>query len=604
MQVTKNLYGSSSVLLDGEYLTGLPVGSYDLCYAITDGYEMFYEYFTMKIVDSKAKPQNVKIDYDVDCPSVYVTWSCSCGGTHSVTYDKTKYVAENGSSSVLITSPGDKRNKHTATVSCSGGSASVEKASPANSVVSGGYLSQTFDFMGRLSDRYVEDRAELAHLYQYLIYEGEVTEMTVGISSKVLSDLTADASQYLSSVQSTLVIPWNCRIGCSSSSGSNVATFRVYDVNAGVTLSSNYASTDVYVYPHVSSHYAALSVRDASSPLPIDEKKGVFVRNVKELLAAVQAGYRPIAEGDALDLYNKARDFCITYLSDDMTDTEKLHVIYDYLAGEIAYDYSALNLFNVVNALSDYSSLDQAKSYLNAEMASASNEFSLEMKAAITSARDEATTLDDLIDRLKSGYLQRLSAFSAEGVFNDGSAVCEGISYSFMLLARIEGIECNQVTGYASNGGSNVAHAWNKAKVGDKWYAIDATWGNVSMKGSKFVTHRYFMLDEAAFYENHVECVGVKAGVTNLATGNAEYYKSAHTSGEHTLFVEDYEDLFAAVSYYVDAGSPYIEIAVSDSYDVMGGDSPLMNAIMEKTGKSVSLSYVGGSVILAYYTLS
>ena len=257
-----------------------------------------------------------------------------------------------------------------------------------------------------------------------------------------------------------------------------------------------------------------------------------------------------------------------------MSAMEKLHVIYDYLAGEIDYDHAALNLFTMIGHWDQSTALATARAEIDLELSKDSNGFSDSMKAAILAARDSATDINDLIKKLKNDYLQRLGAFSIEGVFDDGVAVCEGISYAFMLLARIEGIECYQITGYATQG-SWIAHAWNKVRLEGVWYCVDATWGNVyfNEKTEKYVTHRYFMVPESAFIEDHMETTRVlasgfyvpAAAVADLALGDAEYYKSVETSStlHSTLYISNYLELQAAVSYYVAGGSNYIEVLIN-----------------------------------------
>lgn len=89
-------------------------------------------------------------------------------------------------------------------------------------------------------------------------------------------------------------------------------------------------------------------------------------------------------------------------------------------------------------------------------------------------------------------------AFYIDGVFLNGRAVCDGLSRAFNFLCAIEGIQSIRVTGsFASS-----PHAWNKCKVGDKWYNVDVTsdaaYYNTSGGGnSKQLTHGYFMLSDS-----------------------------------------------------------------------------------------------------------
>lgn len=602
--------GTSSVQVDGEYLNTFSAGYAYFYYCVQDDKaNVYYEPFRLNVVNSKSEPTDVKIDYDIDCPTVYVTFKCDCGGAHEVSFDSSTYDVSAGYSRAKITRTVDKSVSHTAIVTCcdSEKSASVTKASPDASAVSGSYLSSTYSFMGHVADRYIEDDAEAADLCQYLAFAGEDSSLKVYVSTTIRDILKSNASSYLGMLQRDLTIPWSLKFGCEFLPSSCEVTFKVQEVNAGSKQSSEYTDDREYQNIPSVSHCVVptenLRNKESDSlPIDSDSVKAVAVRNVEELIEAVQSGYRPIAMGSVLTFYNKARDFCYTYITDDMTDMEKLHVFYDYLAGDVTYDYSALHLFTLIESLNGCT-LAQAKTKINAALADDSMGFSESMKTVITTARDSAADVDALISALKTDYLQKLSAFSAEGVFNDELAVCEGISYAFVLLCRIEGIECRQITGYATNGGW-VAHAWNKVRLDGVWYCVDATWGNVYLNDQKYLTHRYFMVDEASFADSHSEMIGnYGAGVEKLALGNAEYYQSVETATGHSLYVRNYSDLKAMVKYYHDAGSNYLEFMPEPTYDVMVGTNNLSAAIRDVTGKGCNVTYVEGEVFMVYYTL-
>ena len=82
---------------------------------------------------------------------------------------------------------------------------------------------------------------------------------------------------------------------------------------------------------------------------------------------------------------------------------------------------------------------------------------------------------------------------------NIGLSVCDGYTYLFYCLSEYNGIDCAVVTGdyAASSGKVSDPHAWNMVRLGDKWYAVDTTFGSqTSMKISDdvtFVNYDYFM---------------------------------------------------------------------------------------------------------------
>ena len=621
--------GHGDLQIAGDYLSEFRVGKYDFYYIVVDNQGVrHYEPFELTIVNTKAEPTDVKIDYDIACPDVYVTFKCDCGTSHTVTFDGTDYPAAKGAESVKITSEVDKAKSHTAIVKCSsGGTSSMTKAAPDASAISGGYLTNTYSFMGHTADRYVEDNDEAADVFNYLIYKGASDSLETYVSEGLAAYFASDdqINAYIRTLQSMLTNPWSVSFGLGCKG--KVVTFSVTVGDVGV-VSSGYEDERPYADVGVISHHSAINARTKGSKLPIDDKPAVTVRNVKELLAVVEAGYKPTATGATLAMYNAAKDFNYTYLSDAMTNLEKLHVIYDYLAGEIDYDYSALWLYTIIQRVPSLS-LDDAKTLLGDAIAEEAFGFSDSMKETIVDACDDASTTDDLYKSLKEGYLSRLGAFSIEGVLSDRAAVCEGISYTFMLLARIEGIECIQVSGVATNNGSKVAHAWNKVRLDDgKWYCVDATWGNVYMGaeqadvaaaslnsigitkvtvgGTKYLTHRFFMVSEVFFAESHEEQIGGVAGVEHLSLGDVEYYKSVETEEGHSLYVSNYDDLAAVVRYYAKENSCYyMEFMVDPAYDVMPtNDPPLMDAFGSNVSRSFSISYVKDRVFLAYFTLT
>ena len=81
----------------------------------------------------------------------------------------------------------------------------------------------------------------------------------------------------------------------------------------------------------------------------------------------------------------------------------------------------------------------------------------------------------------------------AESVFRARKSVCAGYASLLEALGRAAGLEIVFVVGDARTQGSELTgegHAWNAAKLGDRWYLIDATWDSGTVSGSQF-TRRY-----------------------------------------------------------------------------------------------------------------
>ncbi len=133
---------------------------------------------------------------------------------------------------------------------------------------------------------------------------------------------------------------------------------------------------------------------------------------------------RPIFDGvyDELEeSYNQAIKILDRFITNDMTDEEKILAIHDYLVYHVEYDYELYN------------------NYLDGNSTSES------------------------------------SSFELTGVFLEKVAVCDGYSKAFMLMCGIEGINAVYVRGTSSRDGKVVMHAWNKVKLNDEWYNVDVT---------------------------------------------------------------------------------------------------------------------------------
>ena len=170
--------------------------------------------------------------------------------------------------------------------------------------------------------------------------------------------------------------------------------------------------------------------------LPIDSLPEYVVYNSEQLVYAVENGFKPRfgtlsatapdhaknALQSAKEVWDTARRILYSINSDGDDTVEKLSKIHDYIALNVIYDSALLQL-----------SEDSQNSY---------------------------------------SYLSGFRGFNLEGALLDGKAVCDGITKAFMLLARMEGIECIRVTG---KNAENVGHAWNKVKIENTWYNIDVT---------------------------------------------------------------------------------------------------------------------------------
>ena len=191
-----------------------------------------------------------------------------------------------------------------------------------------------------------------------------------------------------------------------------------------------------------------------SERLPIERemRSQITVFTGDQLLYALTHGLYPVCEqGSAAErIWKKARAVSLRIIDDGMTDADKIHAIYDYLTLEVIYDYALLSMANGGNSVTDY------------------------------------------------------AGFYLDGVFDDGVAVCDGISKAFILLARMQGIAAEKVAGRAGSGSSEVGHAWNRVFVDGQWYVCDATWGNRRIGTSlEMQTHGFLLVADSVIDVDH-----------------------------------------------------------------------------------------------------
>ncbi len=255
--------------------------------------------------------------------------------------------------------------------------------------------------------------------------------------------------------------------------------------------------------------------------LPIDEKtESAKVSNSNELYRAVSCGQKPIFADDnsgiALKkLYDEARDVLTTYVSDDMSDYEKVAVIYDWIVNVVDYDYAA--------------------------------------------------------SQLQGDDTSKYNAFYLEGVFNDHRAVCDGKSKAFALLCGMENIKAVRVVGYADKNLkdrdlsskkvlASIGHAWNKVLIDadddgvKEWYVIDTTWGDVAVKNEgasggvyEYLNYAYFLKTDEDIKDTHIAKTFNPIANTDVNVYKKTVIKVGSVSFD--LYVESVVELEKIVAY-------------------------------------------------------
>lgn len=84
----------------------------------------------------------------------------------------------------------------------------------------------------------------------------------------------------------------------------------------------------------------------------------------------------------------------------------------------------------------------------------------------------------------------------------NGKAVCQGYAALFYRMALEAGVDTRMIVGSVNDGKSS--HAWNIAKIGSKYYSLDATWDANSKKNNTY-NFRYFLRCESKFANHNRE---------------------------------------------------------------------------------------------------
>lgn len=341
------------------------------------------------------------------------------------------------------------------------------------------YASHFHDYGGYAQNRYITSKEELKNLILFVL-ENKIAEITFYAGYSTPETVKNDVSEVRDCVEESGIIP-----GYSLETSGNEFTikFRFFADEAGLIETVNSPEYDApdgfgdavqntYSKPH---YYNVKKERN----FYIDGvKETMSVSTSNMLYKAVAWGYKPVFMGSQADnlqqIYDNAKDALSYIVSDEMSEYEKVHAIYDYIIYNVRYDHDCAN----------------------AEDAYVSGNLSLNEKMKYYGYYLEGIFLDKFYKK-------------------DMHAVCDGKSKAFVLMCGIEGITAVRISGKASSDGQNFGgHAWNKVLLdlngtGDKeWYFVDTTWGDVGDDSKEFLSHAYFLLSDDEVKNTHVENPG------------------------------------------------------------------------------------------------
>lgn len=341
------------------------------------------------------------------------------------------------------------------------------------------YASHFHDYGGYAQNRYITSKEELKNLILFVL-ENKIAEIKFYAGYSTPETVKKDVSDVRDCVEESGIIP-----GYSLETSGNEFTikFRFFADEAGVFETVNSPEYDApdgfsdavqntYSKPHYD------NVKKTRNFYIDSVKETMSVSTSNMLYKAVAWGYKPVFMGSQADnlkqIYDNAKDALSYIVSDEMSEYEKVHAIYDYIIYNVRYDHDCAN----------------------AEDKYVSGNLSLNEK-------------------------MKYYGYYLEGIFlnkfykKDMHAVCDGKSKAFVLMCGIEGITAVRISGEASSDGKNFGgHAWNKVLLdlngtGDKeWYFVDTTWGDVGDDSKEFLSHAYFLLSDDEVKNTHVEKQG------------------------------------------------------------------------------------------------
>ena len=341
------------------------------------------------------------------------------------------------------------------------------------------YASHFHDYGGYAQNRYITSKEELKNLILFVL-ENKIAEITFYAGYATPETVENDVSEVRGYVEESGIIP-----GYSLETSGNVFTikFRFFADEAGVIPTVNSPEYDApdgfadavqntYSKPHYD------NVKKTRNFYIDGVKETMSVSTSNMLYKAVAWGYQPDFMGSQKEnlqqIYDNAKDALSDIVSDEMSEYEKVHAIYDYIIYNVRYDHDCAN----------------------AEDKYVSGNLSLNEKMKYYGYYLEGIFLDKFYKK-------------------DMHAVCDGKSKAFVLMCGIEGITAVRISGKASSDGKNFGgHAWNKVLLdlngtGDKeWYFVDTTWGDVGDDSKEFLSHAYFLLSDDEVKNTHVENPG------------------------------------------------------------------------------------------------
>ncbi len=387
------------------------------------------------------------------------------------------------------------------------------------------YATKKYYFVGNEFDLVADSYDELQNIVWFSLYY-RITNMRIFFNyDSKYKDMEADYTKCLNDYQEIKHIKYGVSPNADGSYTLNIDYLHpMYPTKTSASSSSQNTS----VKPNSFATTEQVRASDFDSFGVETRIKTAKVYNSDQLYYAVQNGCKPIFPDNsnpALVVYNEAKNILRGIISDEMSDYEKVLAIFDWLCYNTHYDYDLISINSKINS---------------GEM---------------------------------SGNVADYRGFYIEGVFFDqGQAVCDGMSKAFALLCGMENIDCYKVAGISQtskNSTNNPDHAWNKVKldlVGNdgvgEWYVVDVTQNDYSTTSGETLNHSFFLrTDEwTTQVREHKEITPNK----DTAGTFFDYYDNTTYDGTNSILIQNVDELKTLAKYTKD-NLDYVEFAIDTS---------------------------------------
>jgi hypothetical protein len=380
---------------------------------------------------------------------------------------------------------------------------------------------------------YIDSYEELVAWLDYILFYNITTEYQLQITYKDF--LTSDEFRNeLEQVSKEYIFPGNGKWTYRWQTQNNKCSMFMNTIHSDTECTKVADSGKNYIYEQQEYAFAReyIQVRNNNNTnFKIDKVADTLeVSTSNQLMYALEIGIKPICKdgSTAKNVYDQAKRVLNQICDDSMSDMEKIEAIYEWLILNVQYDNYAFD--NYQETWWEY------------------------------------------------------DAWFAEGVFNNGVAVCDGIAKAFSILAKIENIPVARVRG------NN--HAWNKVYIDGNWYGVDATHGDLGITDLdiSFLTYSQFF-----FTDTQKTGYGYSSDIRNdiICNTTFNYYDTItynYNGQDFDLVVNSQEELTLILLY------------IKDTYDTSNSNFLTLEFILGyELSSSNLLTLINTSLINARY---